>query len=58
MYIKTSRPTNESGGKIDPESILNYVENIKEEISFTLENIIKKIENIQIILKEIRGDNP
>ena len=58
MYIKTTKPTNESGNKIDPEAILNYVENIKEEISFRLENINKRIENIQIILNEIRGDNP
>jgi len=55
MYIKTSKPSNDSEKTY--ESIINYIENLKEEISFRLENLNKKADLLQAAINEMRGES-
>lgn len=57
MYIKTTKPTDESGELNDLKSIVNYIENLKEEISFRLETIHKKTDYLQSVVNEMRGES-
>lgn len=55
MYIKTTRPTEDSEKTY--ESVINYVENLKEEISFMLEILNKKADLLQAAINEMRGES-
>ena len=39
------------------EAILNYIENLKEEISLSLGSLNKKINHIQSVINEMRGES-
>ena len=55
MYIKTTKPSDNMENPY--EAILNYIENLKEEISLSLGNLNKKINHIQSVINEMRGES-
>lgn len=54
MYLKTSKPTLNNDSD-DCAKIMMYIENLKEEISFNLEALSKKTENIKTVIKTLSG---
>ena len=55
MFLKTEKPITENKDAKNTEAILSYIENLKEEISFNLERLSKKIEIIQKNIKTEDG---
>ena len=57
MYIKTVKPHISAQSGSDICALMSYVENLKEEISFRIEAINKKVDSISIALQNNGGDS-
>jgi len=55
MYLKTTQPSPDNNSKYDYAKIMAYIENLKEEISFNLEALSKKIDNLRVIINKLSG---
>ena len=57
MYIKTVKPHISAQSGSDISALMSYIENLREEISFRIEAINKKIDSLSIELQNNGGDS-
>ena len=55
MQLKTDRFNYELSDKDKQEALINYIENLRDEIDFRLTGLKEKLDTVYKILKEIQG---